>query len=97
MIDTSIIRQGNIFIRIFSQKSALKSILFGKDADKKIRRIRPFEQNRCAMTVVSYIAVILFFKVRCLKANAPTPSKLSKVVVCEGITAFWHLKFLKKQ
>lgn len=39
MIDTSIIRQGNIFIRIFSQKTAIKSILFGKDADKKIRRI----------------------------------------------------------
>lgn len=40
MIDTFIIRQRNIFIRIFSQKSAVKSILFRKDADKKIRRIR---------------------------------------------------------
>lgn len=44
MIDTFIIRQRNIFIRIFSQKSAVKSILFRKDADKKIRRIRSFIQ-----------------------------------------------------
>ena len=42
MIDTSIIRQWNIFIRIFSQKTAIKSILFRKDADKKIRRIKFF-------------------------------------------------------
>ena len=40
MIDTSIIRQWNIFIRIFSQKSVVKSIFLRKDADKKIRRIK---------------------------------------------------------
>ena len=32
----------SFFIRIFSQKTAIKSILFGKDADKKKSRITPF-------------------------------------------------------
>ena len=40
MIDTSIIMQWDIFIRIYFQKSAVKSMLFGKDADNKKRRIR---------------------------------------------------------
>ena len=42
MIDTSIIRLWNIFIRIFSQKSAVKSILFRKDADNIKLRIKFF-------------------------------------------------------
>ena len=57
MIDTSIIREWNIFIRIFFQKSAIKSILFRKDADNKKLRITTFEQNRCAMVVQGCDAV----------------------------------------